>query len=176
MSVTTGRGDDGETDLLFGKRIAKAHPRMVAIGAVDEFNAALGLVRVGGLAKDLEEAIDKVQETLVGLMGELATLPEDRDRYLEAGYPVVGADEVTEITERIRTLEADGFTFSGWVRPGANHNAAGAALDFARTVCRRAEREVLALGDGVGNPELTLFLNRASDLMWVMARRVEAGN
>ena len=173
MSVTTGRGDDGETDLLFGKRISKCDPRMVAIGAVDELNAALGLARVGGLPDDLEKSVDEVQKTLVGLMGELATLPDDRERYLEQSYPVVDSETVARITGQIRSREAGGISFSGWVRPGASHHAAGAGLDFARTICRRAEREVLALGVEAGNPQLALYLNRVSDLMWVLARKLE---
>ena len=89
---------------------------------------------------------------------------------------MVGTADVEEITGHIHALEAEGLSFSGWVRPGASHHEAGARLDFARTVCRRAEREVLALGTEAGNPELARYLNRASDLMWVMARKVEGGS
>lgn len=174
MSVVTKRGDEGETDLLFGRKISKTSDRMVAIGAVDELNACLGLARVSGLDSTNEAIIDQVQECLVGLMGELAVLPEDAGKYVEAGYPRVDEEIVTELTEKIQAIEASGISFEGWVRPGASGNAASAHLDLARTICRRAEREVWNLEQENKNPEIARYLNRVSDLMWVMARKIES--
>lgn len=175
MSITTGRGDDGSTDLMFGRRSAKTDVRMEAIGSVDELNCALGLARIGA-GKVLDESIDRLQGHLVGLMGELAVLPEDVTRYEESGHPSIGAEEVAVVESLARDLESGGINFDGWARPGANGNRSGAQLDFARTVCRRAERRVLALGEGVPNDSIPLFLNRLSDLLWLFARQSEGGD
>lgn len=173
MSITTRRGDDGRTDLMFGKRISKIDPRVEAIGSVDELNAALGLARVES-GSDLDQSIDCLQGYLVGLMGELAVLPEDNKRYGESGHPSIGKDAVAMLEGLAGELESGGITFDGWARPGARGNRVGAQLDFARTICRRAERRVLALGDEVSNAEIPLFLNRLSDLLWLLARQLES--
>lgn len=172
MSIITGRGDSGETDLLFGKRIAKNSPRIEALGAVDELNAALGLARATGGDAARVGLIDRIQETLVGLMGQLATLPEDEAAYREKGYPLIGDADVEWLTQTAREHEARGIRFTGWARPGAEGSVARAALDFARTVARRAERKVMALHDGGESvPEpVRLFFNRLSDLLWILAR------
>lgn len=175
MSITTGRGDDGSTDLMFGRRSAKTDVRMEAIGSVDELNCALGLARIEA-GKVLDESIDRLQGYLVGLMGELAVLPEDATRYEDSGHPSIGAEEVAMVESLARKLEKGGISFDGWARPGANGNRSGAQLDFARTVCRRAERRVLALGEEVPNDSIPLFLNRLSDLLWLLARQSEGGD
>ena len=171
--MVTKRGDNGETDLLFGRRISKCDQRVVAIGAVDELNACLGLARVADLGPRLESLVDSIQARLVGLMGELAVLPEDRARYVEEGYPAITSADVEELTTEVAAIEEAGLSFRDWVRPGASGHPAAARLDLARTVCRRAEREVLLLGEAAGNAEMTRFLNRISDLVWVMARQLE---
>lgn len=173
MSIITGRGDSGETDLLFGKRIAKTSVRVEALGAVDELNAALGLARVAGAEGDVLALIDAVQERLVGLMGQLAVLPEDEERYREKGFASVGPDEVAWLEREGRAIEAAGVKFTGWARPGADGSMARAAVDVARSVSRRAERAVLALHEsGEPVPEaVRLFFNRLSDLLWLLARR-----
>ena len=176
MSVTTKRGDDGKTDLLFGRRIEKASPLMAAMGLIDELNAALGLVRVSGIAGARREQIDGIQEKLVGLMGELATHPEDSEKYDEAGYPRVGDADVDHLEAATRTLEADmDIRFKGWARPGKEACESAARLDYARTVCRRAEQGLWSTPSA--RNAARLFLNRLSDLLWVMARAeaLEAG-
>ncbi len=87
MSIITGRGDSGDTDLLFGKRIAKTSLRIEALGNVDELNAALGLARSAANNSDWIALIDTIQERLVGLMGQLAYLPQDDSLYLEKNTP-----------------------------------------------------------------------------------------
>ena len=175
MSITTRRGDDGSTDLMFGKRIAKTEARVEAIGSLDELNSVLGLERIDIVA-DLGDSIDRLQGHLVGLMGELAVLPEDAACYGESGHPSIGADEVAMVESLARDLEDGGISFEGWARPGAKGNRTGAQLDFARTVCRRAERRVLALGEEVSNDAIPVFLNRLSDLLWLLARHTEGGD
>lgn len=172
MSIITGRGDSGETDLLFGKRIAKTSSRVEALGAVDELNAALGLARASGLTEEIESIADQVQEKLVGLMGQLACLPEDAVRYDEKAYAKVVNDDVKWLEERAKDFEGRGIRYTGWARPGAEHSVARAGLDVARAVARRAERRVWQLheeGDTV--PEaVRLYFNRLSDLLWILAR------
>lgn len=169
MSIITGRGDAGETDLLFGRRIAKTSLRVAALGCVDEVNAALGLARAAAADGEVVALVDAVQERLFGLMGQLACLPEDESRYQLAA---VGPDDVAWLLEEARKYEARGICFSGWAKPGAEGSLARAGLDFARTLARRAERAVLALHEsGEPVPEaVRLFFNRLSDLLWILAR------
>lgn len=172
MSIITGRGDTGDTDLLFGKRIAKTSLRIEALGGVDELNAALGVARTAGGPDEWVSLLDAIQERLVGLMGQLATAAGDETRYREAGFPEIGMAEVDWLTREAHALEAQGIRFTGWARPGAEGCLARAAVDHARAVARRAERAVLRLhesGEDVSEA-VRLFFNRLSDLLWILAR------
>ena len=172
MSIITGRGDAGETDLLFGRRIAKTALRMEALGCVDEVNAALGLARAATTEPAIIALVDAIQERLIGLMGQLACLPEDEDRYRLAA---VGPADVEWLLAQAHDYEARGINFTGWAKPGAEGSLSRAGLDFARTMARRAERAVLAVHEsGEPVPEaVRLFFNRLSDLLWIMARVAE---
>ncbi len=123
---------------------------------------------------DLNAEILRIQNELVILMGELALLPEDRLKYEERGGKYMAPAAVDRLTTAIHTLEKI-ITFQDWAMPGSN--PASAACDFARTVCRRAERRVLALREPSGpiNPEIIRYLNRLSDLCWLWARAIEKG-
>lgn len=172
MSIITGRGDLGETDLLFGKRIAKTSLRVAALGSVDEVNVALGLARAAGGDPQVIALIDAIQERLFALMGQLACLPEDVSRYK---YASIHTEDVEWVVSEAHKFEACGVKFTGWAKPGAEGSLARAGLDFARAMVRRAERAVLALhesGEDVPVP-VRLFFNRLSDLLWILAR-VEA--
>lgn len=174
MSIATKTGDDGTTALMYGRRVAKTHPRIVANGAVDELNAALGLVRVAVDDAFVTDAVLSIQKELVQLMGELAVAMEDRERYVAGGHHFVEAAMVERLTAIIDDLEMNHhISYRGWATPGAT--AGSAALDVARTICRRAEREVVALSesDVPVNAEIVRFLNRLSDLCWLWARWVE---
>ena len=160
---------------MFGKRIEKMDARIEAIGSIDELNAVLGLVRVDADAS-MGRSIDLLQGYLVGLMGELAVLTEDLEKYRAAQHPSITGKEVDVLEKLSGELEESGIVFDGWARPGAKGNRAGAQLDFARTVCRRAERRVLALTESLPNTNILLFLNRLSDLLWLYARNCEAMN
>ena len=172
MSIITGRGDTGETDLLFGKRIAKTSARIEALGCVDELNAALGVARASGANPEWVALIDALQEKLIGLMGQLATLPEDDARYRETKFPLIGDEDVEWVVAEAHRYESAGIRFTGWARPGAEGCLARANVDFARSVARRAERAVLALHEsGETVPEsVRLFFNRLADLLWILAR------
>lgn len=172
MSIITGRGDSGTTDLLFGKRSAKTSLRIEALGSVDELNAALGMARASAAQPEWIALIDTLQDRLIGLMGVLATLPEDEARYREKPFAGMGAADVEWVDETARQLEGRGIRFTGWARPGAEGSLARASVDYARAVARRAERRVLALhesGEPVPEP-VRLFFNRLADLLWILAR------
>ncbi len=172
MSIITGRGDLGETDLMFSKRIPKTSRRVEALGSVDELNAALGLARAAEGHAEIVTIIDGIQSRLVGLMGQLATLPEDEEKYLEKKYAYLGPADLEWVTATAHEYEARGVRFTGWARPGAEGSMARAGLDYSRAVARRAERAVLVLHEsGEPVPEVVrLFFNRLSDLLWILAR------
>ena len=172
MSIITGRGDEGETDLMFSKRIAKTSLRVEALGAVDELNAALGLARAIERDAEIVTIIDGIQARLVGLMGQLATLPEDEQKYLAKKYAYLSPEDLEWVTTTAQGYEKRGIRFTGWARPGAEGSLARASLDYSRSVARRAERAVLVLhASGESVPEVVrLFFNRLSDLLWILAR------
>lgn len=165
MSIVTRTGDNGTTGLMYGRRVPKSDPRIAACGAIDELNAALGLARAeaGG------DVLLPIQKELVGLMGELATSDEDMTRYLKDGYPVISGEAVAHLDQLAAKLEASLPAFKDWVMPGANR--ASAALDFARTICRRAERHISELRPR--NGQILIYLNRLSDVLWLLARSLE---
>ena len=174
MSIATKTGDDGTTGLLFNRRVSKCHPRVEACGAVDELNAALGLARASSPHEFVRRNVEPRQKELVPLMAELATDAQDAQRYVQSGFPVVTAEMTDALDRVIKDLEAQHETFQGWATPGDSLDAA--ALDLARTACRRAERRVCAIqesGQAV-NPQVVVYLNRLSDWLWLLARWVEA--
>ncbi len=168
MSITTKRGDTGQTDLLFGTRVPKTDGRMVALGAVDELNAALGLVRLHASRTDTGKIIARVQQELIAVMGVVAVPTEDYPRYQQAGYADLAPAALARITSEAVEIEAQLPPQKDWVLPGSKGHAGSAYLDFARCVCRRAERDVLALA--IDHPIIPPYLNRLSDLLWLLAR------
>ena len=173
MSIVTKTGDQGMTALMYGRRVSKCHPRVEAYGCVDELNAALGLARARRSMEFLRDNLLVIQRDLVLLMGELATAVEDLSRYVKDGYALVTSQMTHKLDALVKEIEAQSVSFKGWATPGANPNSA--ALDVARTVCRRAERRVCALqeADQLQNTEIIIYLNRLADLLWLMARWVE---
>jgi cob(I)alamin adenosyltransferase len=170
MSIVTKTGDQGETSLMYGRRVPKNDLRVEAYGSVDELTAALGLARASCIDKFVTEQIHAVQKDLINVMGELSTLPEDRRRYVKDGFQIVDANMADRIGSVIVDLEKDKSLYpKDWVIPGGNN--VSAALDFARTACRRAERQVAALKDP--NSAILRYLNRLSDLCWILARVTE---
>jgi cob(I)alamin adenosyltransferase len=141
---------------------------------VDELNAALGLARAAAEHDLLRERLASLQKDLVLLMGELATAMEDLPRYVKDGHSLVTPVLTATLEKWIKELEAANVPAKGWATPGAN--TASASLDLARTICRRAERRVCALQEAsqLDNPEIVIYLNRLSDLLWLLARWVEA--
>jgi cob(I)alamin adenosyltransferase len=173
MSIATRTGDDGTTALMYKRRVPKTHPRIEANGAIDELNAALGVARAATTDDWLRGELFVTQKQLVDVMGELATAPEDLGRYARDGFAIVTPAMTTRLDGLVRHLEAQKISFKGWATPGAT--PLSAALDLARTACRRAERRVCAVRD-MGEPvngEVVIYLNRLSDVLWLLARWVE---
>lgn len=155
---------------MYGRRVSKCDSRVEAYGTVDELNSALGLARASATQEFLREHILAIQHDLVILMGELATAVEDLPRYVKDGYTLVTSAMTHKLDAVVKEIEAQSVTFKGWATPGDTLNAA--ALDVARTVCRRAERRVVVLqeNDQLHNAEIMIYLNRLADLLWLMAR------
>ena len=158
---------------MYGRRVSKPHPRVEACGTVDELNAALGLARAMADHDYIRENLLAIQKDLVVLMGELGVQPEDLERYVKDGYSLVTPGVTAKLETLVHELEAQNISFKGWATPGATKNSA--ALDVARTVCRRAERRVCALKESgeLKNAGIIIYLNRLSDLLWLLARWVE---
>jgi cob(I)alamin adenosyltransferase len=173
MSIVTKTGDAGTTGLMYGRRVPKNHPRVEACGALDELNAALGAARAAAGHDFVRENLFWIQKNLVEVMGEVGVWPEDLPRYTRDGYALVTPELVGKLEKLVREIEAQNISFKGWATPGAN--AGSAALDVARTTCRRAERRVCDLQSAgeLPNASILIYLNRLSDLLWLFARWAE---
>src|SRR6266850_4921968 len=173
MSIVTKTGDQGTTGLMYNRRVSKCHPRVEAYGAVDEINAAIGMARATAEQDFVRDNLLMIQKDLVVLMGELATLPEDLPRYVKDGFKLVTPEMTGKLEKVVKEIEAQKIAFKGWATPGATVHSG--ALDVARTVCRRAERRVCVLqeADQLHNPDIIIYLNRLSDLLWLFARWAE---
>jgi len=172
MSIATRTGDMGKTSLMYGRRVDKFDLRVETYGTVDELNAALGMARAQAELPLVKEELLLIQKQLVALMGELAVAPEDAERYAKDKYPKLQPEMLTHLDDLVAKIEKEKVNFAGWATPGAN--VASAALDVARTTCRRAERRVTQLATANEIDLLVIkYLNRLSDLLWLMARYTE---
>lgn len=165
MSITTKTGDKGQSGLLGGARLPKTDARFAALGAIDELNAALGMAKAAATDNAKKALIEEFQRAMIALGAEAATKPEDFERF-EGKF--VTQEAVDELLAKTHAREA-GKDFSKFELPGTN--AVNAALHFARTVARRAERGLWGLYEAKGlKRELAcVYLNRLSDLLWLMA-------
>lgn len=170
MSIVTRTGDQGTTGLMYNRRVSKCHPRVEAYGSVDELNSALGLARAAASNEFVKERVRLIQKDLVIVMGELATAVDDLPKYHADGFKLVTPELIAPLDELARELEAKLKIERGWATPGGS--TASAALDVARTTCRRAERAACALQEShqLQNPEIIIYLNRLSDVLWLLAR------
>lgn len=172
MKIYTKTGDTGETGLLAGGRVSKDHPRVAAYGAVDELNASLGMA-MALAPRDFErELLESVQRDLFTLGAELATPDPDKLQNALPG-PRVGADHLAALERVIDRHQERLEPLRAFILPGGTAKAA--ALHGARTVCRRAERAVVRLArETAVAPDLLRYLNRLSDLLFVLARAANA--
>lgn len=180
LKITTRRGDDGMTDLMFGRRVKKTSLRIRAFGCVDELNAALGLARAFCSEKEFDiNEISQIQDSLVKLMGYLATKPEDQRQDVVNDLRSFDASflkSLDEIIEKFQNEMDELPSKTGWAKPGKNR--VSAALDVSVRVCRRAELAVLDLieSDESNEKEPKIFiktLNRLSDALWLLARQAD---
>ena len=166
MKIYTRSGDAGETGLFDGTRVPKSDPRVAAYGDVDEVGAWLGMAAAAAIDERLAAMLERIQRDLFGLGARLAD-PAHRiaERVTKA---TVSAEDVQRLENWIDALEGELPPLRRFILAGGS--PAGAALHVARTICRRAERSIVSLGPGAVEPELLTYVNRLSDLLFVMAR------
>jgi len=170
MKIYTKTGDDGETGLFGGRRVRKGDLRVSAYGDVDELNAFLGLALTHDSVATLNEEIGGIQGDLFVVGADLST-PLDMDEKTESRTRRTDEAMVTKLEGFIDVHEAENAPLTSFILPGGDPGAA--TLQVARTVCRRAERAAVRLAEADAvNAETIRYLNRLSDLLFVMARRV----
>ena len=170
VPLYTKTGDTGETGLFDGTRVSKADPRVAAYGDADELNAWLGVVRAQNSDPEIEGMLEQIQRDLFAL-GALLADPRQRIAARVEKATLTDAD-VTRLERWIDGFEAGLPRLRHFVLAGGS--VTGASLHLARTVCRRAERSVVALGAGAVMPVVVVYLNRLSDLLFAMARMANA--
>jgi cob(I)alamin adenosyltransferase len=168
VKIYTRTGDQGDTGLFGGGRVAKDHPRVEAYGDVDELNAALGMARSVEMMPRIDEVLVPVQRDLFAIGALLATPDRDKMRqHLEKAQ--VDEERIAELERAIDAGDDELSPLRAFIVPGGTPKAA--ALHVARTVCRRAERRVVHLRESEEIPELVvIYLNRLSDLLFTLAR------
>jgi cob(I)alamin adenosyltransferase len=165
VKIYTRTGDAGETSLFDNSRVSKAHPRVDAYGEVDETNALLGAARAHRVDPDLDAALLQIQRDLFAIGAQLADPAEKiADRVTKA---TIGDADIERLEALIDRLESELPPLRRFILAGGS--PAGAALHVARTVCRRAERRIVAL-DPPADASVIRYINRLSDLLFVMAR------
>jgi len=168
MSIATTRGDTGSTGLSGGIRVSKASPRVEAYGTLDELISSMGFARAICLNEELSGATKAIQKELFKVASAISTPPES-----PKGIPTIDDAMVDALTAHVHRIEAIPGVLNDWSLPG--EDPVSAAYDVARTICRRAERLVVGLiEDGMSlQPNILRYLNRLSDLLWLMGRQLE---
>ncbi len=164
--IYTRKGDDGTTALGGGQRVPKDSPRVNAYGTVDELNAAIGVALAHGLSPRLMDVLPTIQNELFNLGSDLAFVEDDKTRH---PLPQIEERHIEKLEQLIDELNAAVGPLDNFVLPGGSFGAA--QLHLARTICRRAERAVISLShaEPIG-PHVSVYLNRLSDVLFVMAR------
>lgn len=166
MKIYTKTGDRGETGLFGGARVSKASLRVETYGQVDELNSVLGLVRCEPFDPELDLLFAHIQSQLFNLGAELAADPNSK---VVLGIPLVGEEEIAALERAIDRAEAELAPLKTFVLPGGSR--AAATLHLARTVCRRAERQLVLMAQSEAvRDECIRYLNRLSDALFVFAR------
>ena len=168
MSISTTRGDGGQTGLAGGIRVSKADPRVETYGTIDELISQLGFARAICRNQAIHDLTKSIQRELFQVGSAIATPAES-----PKPQPIITDEMVNRLTDEVHRMEATEGLLSDWSLPGAD--ATSAAYDVARTICRRAERLAVRLGnDGVVlQPNVLRYLNRLSDLLWLFGRLIE---
>jgi cob(I)alamin adenosyltransferase len=167
-SVSTKRGDGGQTSLVGGVRISKSNLRVEAYGTIDELNSVMGFAR--SICEDAEvcELVKTIQRELFVVGSSLATAPDSQKRPSS-----VTTDMVDALTAQVHHIENTEEILFDWSLPG--EHKVSAAFDMARTVCRRAERNIVRLTESAEqiDPNILPYVNRLSDLLWLLGRLLE---
>jgi cob(I)alamin adenosyltransferase len=169
MSIVTKKGDNGTTKLIYGERVSKADLQVEAYGTIDELNAFLGLARAQCDDRETNEILEAIQRETFVIGAEMAT-PVEQVQKLKARVTSAMTERLDQL---IAPIEALPGLLDDWALPGATQ--AGAALDVARVVARRAERCAVRLNEAelLPNSEVLRYLNRLSDLLWLLGRKYE---
>jgi cob(I)alamin adenosyltransferase len=168
MSIATKRGDGGQTSLPGGVRVSKAHPRVECYGTIDELISQLGLARALANDAEVNEWTRNIQRELFKVGSAIGTAPDSRKP-----APPVTAEMIAALDGEVQRLEATPGILNDWSIPG--ELVGSAAFDVARTVCRRAERLAVALRESgdLTDPQILVYLNRLSDVLWLVGRVLE---
>ncbi len=169
MSISTKRGDDGQTSLIGGRRVSKGDLRVEAYGAIDELISAMGFARSICENAEMRKRTKEIQRELFVVSSSVATSPEGKKKET----PPVTTENVEALTRDVNRIEELEGLLDDWALPGEHPGAA--AFDIARTTCRRAERDVVRLmesGEEVDS-KVVAYLNRLSDLLWLFGRQLE---
>lgn len=165
VKIYTKTGDKGTTSLFDGTRVSKDDPRIDTCGDIDELNAMLGLVVSGTGSAEFKKLIIRIQRDLFALGAQLAN-PLHKKQKAKADFP---AEKITFLEQTIDKCEEEIGPIKTFVLPGGS--ATAARFEFARTICRRAERRVVTLSKTEEiKPEILIYLNRLSDLFFMLAR------
>ena len=168
MSISTKRGDGGQTGLAGGIRVPKTHPRVECYGTIDELISQMGFARAICDDVEVKQRVEGIQRELYKVGSAIATPPESKKTPPEITPAMVDALEA-----EVHRIEAEPAILADWSLPGSAPDTA--AFDVARTVCRRAERRAIGLMEAgiIQNPSILAYLNRLSDLLWLFARLLE---
>ncbi len=170
MKIYTKTGDNGETSLYGGERVAKFSQRVEAYGTVDEGNSAIGMARATLQDSELDAVLAEIQNALFDVGADLATPIGSK---YEKNLVRIDSQDVLRLENLIDQYQLECPEFKNFIHPGGT--SAAAALHLARTITRRAEREVLRLEDQEpSNHDVVLYLNRLSDFLFILARVVNA--
>lgn len=166
MKIYTKQGDTGETSIIGGKRVAKDDARIEAAGQIDELSSVIGIVIAFSDDNSLKEALTKIQRTLFVVGADLSTPQGDK-----IAIPRLSPSKINEIEQLIDKIDADLPKIQSFILPGGSKTAS--LMHLARTICREAERRVIALNRHEKvNEAIPVYLNRVSDLLFVLARGI----
>ena len=172
MSISTKHGDSGETSLIGGQRVSKANLRVEAFGTIDELISVMGFARSICENAEVRDRTKAIQRELFAVSSVVAA-GSGKKPGKGKEPPAVTKEMVEALTADVHEAEKIEGLLADWALPG--EHAAAAAFDIARTTCRRAERQVVRLGEaGEKTPaDVVAYLNRLSDLLWLFGRRLE---
>ena len=167
MKIYTKTGDKGETSLIGGQRVPKTHERLEAYGSVDELNSWIGLIAAQDIDEQHKTLLHNIQQQLFVVGSHLACAAQD----VAATLPKLHADDIALLEQSIDEMDAQLPKLKNFIMPGGN--TVSAYCHIARTVCRRAERNILKITDFTPSDAILIYINRLSDFLFVLARTIK---